>query len=149
MNVQLPEGYEHLCSFSIPGNLPRKSNQRRIAINKKTQKLFVIKSEKALKYSDIFEQHISDEIKSQYSGNLLLVANIYYASRRSDLSDELLCDLLQKYGVVKNDRDIVEKVLFGFVDKENPRVEGQLFKISVSRTPILLGESNNGHMVFG
>jgi Holliday junction resolvase RusA-like endonuclease len=57
---------------------------------------------------------------------VILTARIYYQSRRSDLSSEMLMDLLQKVGMIKNDRQIVEQHLYGFVDSVKPRVEFSL-----------------------
>lgn len=48
---------------------------------------------------------------------------IYYPSMRSDVDAEFVFDLLQKGGVVRNDRYIREKLIIGRVDKKNPRVE--------------------------
>lgn len=52
-----------------------------------------------------------------------LEATIYYASRRPDLDESLLMDILQKAGVYTNDRLIKEKHIFWGLDKTNPRVE--------------------------
>ena len=48
---------------------------------------------------------------------------IYYASRRPDLDESLILDLMQ--GIIyENDRSVKEKHIFwGGVDKEDPRAE--------------------------
>jgi Holliday junction resolvase RusA-like endonuclease len=48
---------------------------------------------------------------------------VYYPSMRSDVDAELVFDLLQKAGVIRNDRYIREKHIIGRIDKESPRVE--------------------------
>jgi Holliday junction resolvase RusA-like endonuclease len=47
---------------------------------------------------------------------------IYYASRRPDLDESLILDLMQ--GIIyENDRSVKEKHIFWGLDKENPRAE--------------------------
>lgn len=48
---------------------------------------------------------------------------VYYPSMRSDVDVEGVYDLLQKAGVVRNDRYIRQKSVIGRVDKKDPRVE--------------------------
>ena len=51
-----------------------------------------------------------------------ITMTIYYASRRPDLDESLILDLLQ--GVVYvNDRQVKEKHIYWGLDKENPRTE--------------------------
>ena len=57
---------------------------------------------------------------------------IYYPSMRNDVDAELLFDLLQKYGVVRNDRYIRDKRIIGRVDKKCPRVEIEIFEAGES-----------------
>ena len=61
---------------------------------------------------------------------LALWAHVHYQSNRSDLSVELLKDLLQKAGVVSNDRWIKAELLFASIDRDNPRVEVELYAIT-------------------
>ncbi len=49
--------------------------------------------------------------------------SVFYPSRRSDLDCALVYDCLQQFGVIANDRFIVEKHEFLHIDKQNPRVE--------------------------
>ena len=95
-----------------------------------------IKSKEALQYEKDFLKQITGEAKQKWGSlerSLRLDAVVYYRSRRSDLSVELLKDLLEKAGVVKNDRYICEEHLWAFVDKDNPRVEMRLYYIPVNR----------------
>lgn len=110
-------------TLTISGQLPRKSNSRRFVINRRTGKPMVIKSAEALRYEADFLRQVTGPQRLGLSGNLSLTAIIYYRSNRSDLSDELLCDLLEKAGVIENDRCIVEKRLTKRIDKDSPRVE--------------------------
>ena len=47
---------------------------------------------------------------------------IYYASRRPDLDESLVLDLLQGVTYL-NDRQVKEKHIYWGLDKENPRCE--------------------------
>jgi Holliday junction resolvase RusA-like endonuclease len=62
-------------------------------------------------------------------GDVTMVATIYYKTRAFDLDDSMLCDVLEKAGVIKNDRQIVEKHLTKRFDKNNPRIEVEVCEI--------------------
>jgi Holliday junction resolvase RusA-like endonuclease len=109
--------------LSIIGQLPRKSNSRRLVTNKGTGRAMFIKSKEALQYEKDFEQQVRQKDRVGMDGKLALRCIIYYRSNRSDLSDELLCDMLEKAGVISNDRWIFYKEQGKVIDKENPRVE--------------------------
>jgi len=111
--------------FLVEGNLPRKSNGRRI--KSFSGRMASIKSEKALAYEQSFYCQIARQRPAEpMTGELRLTAVIYYQSNRSDLSDELLADLCEKSGIIINDRQFKVKHLYHHVDKDRPRVE---FKI--------------------
>lgn len=106
----------------IYGNLPRKSNQRRLVHH--NGKLRFIKSQKALDYEKSFiAQALYQGSDKTITKPCELTAIIYYDSKRPDLSDELLCDLLEKVNVIENDRLIFKKILEKRIDRKNPRVE--------------------------
>ena len=111
--------------FLVEGNLPRKSNGRRIKFY--GGRMASIKSEAALAYSQSFLYQIARQKPAEpMAGELKLTAVIYYQSNRSDLSDELLADLCEKSGIIINDRQFKVKHLYHRIDKNRPRVE---FKI--------------------
>ena len=60
---------------------------------------------------------------------LKAVVTVYYPSMRSDLDCAYCYDLLQKYGVISNDRYIRQKIETARIDKQNPRVEIELYEI--------------------
>ncbi len=118
-------------NFTILGNLPRKSNSRQVFKNRRTGNIIFAKSATALDYTDSFLLQTKNVDKSlfQSSRPLKLTAKIYYQSKLSDLSDELLCDLMQKSGIIFNDRLIKEKHLYCYLDKINPRCEVEIEEI--------------------
>ncbi len=124
--------YELLTSFTVIGELGRKSNQRRIVTNPATDKPMIIKSAKAMSYERTFLKQVPEEAKlgvGDADHPLMLWAHIYYASNRPDVSTELLQDLLEKAEVVRNDRWFKQFMTYGAVDKENPRVELRIYRI--------------------
>lgn len=108
--------------LTLNGQLYSKANSRRIALNRRTGKIFSIKSQNALDCV----RSMQAQAKAQWCdkplvGDVKIAAIIYYQSRRADLDGELLCDLLQ--GICyANDRQIVWKVFYKKLDTENPRV---------------------------
>jgi Holliday junction resolvase RusA-like endonuclease len=109
------------------GHMPRKSNSRRIVRNKHTGAPLVIKSAEALSWvNDVILE--SREHAIGYDSPVVMTADIYYRSNRSDLSEELLMDALEKAGILTNDRLIVGKIALKHIDKDNPRVEVRLYR---------------------
>lgn len=103
----------------ILGEPASKANSRRVVRYGGVSRL--IKSAKALTYSDVFKAQakpISPLIESDVSVTMY----IYYASRRPDLDESLILDLLQGVLYV-NDRQVKEKHIYWGLDKENPRTE--------------------------
>lgn len=109
--------------FILYGTSQQKGNSRQIVKNKRTGKPMVIKSNKALKATNDFISQLQTQKQSKIITELIrLTVFFYYPNNRHDLDDSLICDCLQKAGVIKNDRQIVEKVLVKYIDKDNPRV---------------------------
>lgn len=81
----------------------------------------LIKSVKALNYADVFTQQVQP-IDPLWDGDLCLTIHIWYASRRPDLDESLILDLLQGL-VYVNDRQVKERHTFWHLDKDNPRTE--------------------------
>ena len=132
-NLILPpeNKYTRLLALTITGNLPRKSNQRRIV--KVRNKPLIIKSKQALAYTESFLAQVPEASRLQLGSEqkpLALWAHVHYQSNRSDLSVELLKDLLEKAEIVSNDRWIKAEFLFASIDRDNPRVELALYSIN-------------------
>lgn len=82
----------------------------------------LIKSAKALSYSDVFKQQVRDMHINLVHGDVRVTMHIWYASRRPDLDESLILDLLQ--GVVYvNDRQVKEKLIYWHLDPQEPRTE--------------------------
>jgi Holliday junction resolvase RusA-like endonuclease len=66
-----------------------------------------------------------------FHGDVAVHITIYYASRRPDLDESLILDLLQDVAY-ENDRQVKEKHIYWGLDKENPRCEIKVEKIKGS-----------------
>lgn len=99
--------------FEIIGEPASKANSRRW-----TGKFF-IKSEKALNYSKMFKEQCP-VLDPLLEGDLHVDITIWYASRRPDLDESLILDLMQDC-IYKNDRQIKSKYIRWGLDKHRPR----------------------------
>lgn len=105
-------------SFVILGEPASKANSRKFVLIRGQPRF--IKSSKALSYSESFKQQV--KTTHLLAGDVAVWMTIYYASRRPDLDESLILDLLQ--GVAyENDRQVKEKHIYWGLDKENPRTE--------------------------
>jgi Holliday junction resolvase RusA-like endonuclease len=109
----------------IFGEPASKSNSRRMVRLGGVSRL--IKSEKALKYSDVFKQQCT-KLGRLMTGDLKVTLWIYYASRRPDLDETLILDLMQGL-IYENDRQVKERHAYWGLDPENPRAEILVEKI--------------------
>lgn len=108
-------------TFTAPGEPASKSNQRRlVTIGGKPR---MIKSKKALAYSDEFAIHCP-QLPEPLEGSLEVEMVIWYGSRRPDIDGgaSLILDLMQGR-IYKNDRQVDRLVVEKKLDRENPRAD--------------------------
>lgn len=103
----------------IFGEPASKANSRRVVRFGSMSRL--IKSQKALDYSEMFKQQVTP-ITPLITQDVRITLHIFYASRRPDLDESLILDLLQGILYV-NDRQVKEKHVYWGLDKDNPRTE--------------------------
>jgi len=103
----------------IFGEPASKANSRRVVRFGGVSRL--IKSEKALSYSDMFKQQCRP-LATLMTGDLRVTLHIWYASRRPDLDESLILDLMQGL-IYENDRQVKERHAYWGLDPENPRAE--------------------------
>ena len=113
-------------SIIIFGEPASKANSRRVVKFGNMSRL--IKSQKALNYSDAFKQQCA-AITPLMTGDIRMTMWIYYASRRPDLDESLILDLLQGL-VYENDRQVKERHTYWGLDPDNPRAEIIIDQIS-------------------
>jgi len=112
--------------FWVAGEPASAKNQRRIvSVGGKPR---LIKSAKALAYCKEFQRQSPSGLEL-IDGDVAVRCDVWYASRRPDLSCmDLLMDLLQ--GVAyKNDRSVRASMSLWNLDRENPRTRIRVRKI--------------------
>ena len=103
----------------IFGEPASKANSRRVVRYGGISRL--IKSAKALSYSDVFRQQCKP-LATLMTGDLRITLHIFYASRRPDLDESLILDLMQGL-IYENDRQVKERHCYWGLDPDNPRAE--------------------------
>lgn len=106
-------------SLFILGEPASKANSRRVVKFGNMSRL--IKSQKALNYSEEFRAQCP-QLGRLMDGDLRVTMRIYYATRRPDLDESLILDLMQGL-VYENDRQVKERHTYWGLDAENPRSE--------------------------
>ena len=108
-----------VVSQIIFGEPASKANSRRVVHYGGMSRL--IKSKKALTYSDVFRQQCKP-LATLMTGDLRVTLHIFYASRRPDLDESLILDLMQGL-IYENDRQVKERHCYWGLDPDNPRAE--------------------------
>jgi Holliday junction resolvase RusA-like endonuclease len=111
-----------IATATVLGQLPSLKNRRRLIPGKGARKPMIIKSKDAMDYEQSFLLAIPQKMRVGYEGPVSVKVRVWYQSRRSDLSTELLFDLFQKAGIIKNDNQVHHVESFKGLDRENPRV---------------------------
>ncbi|MBF8983552.1 RusA family crossover junction endodeoxyribonuclease [Lutibacter sp. B2] len=83
-----------------------------------------------------YENKIAGYINQQYdgptlTGNIITIINLYFPDKRmGDLHNypKSICDGIEKSGIIENDRQLKPVLLFDYIDKENPRIEIELYE---------------------
>jgi len=112
-------GEMQAISRIIFGEPASKANSRRVVKIGNVSRL--IKSSKALNYLEVFKQQCRP-LASLMTGDLRVTMRIFYASRRPDLDESLILDLMQGL-IYENDRQVKEKHVYWGLDPERPRTE--------------------------
>lgn len=123
-NSNAPQELQVLSQI-IFGEPASKANSRRVVRFGGMSRL--IKSAKALSYSDAFKQQCKP-LATLMTGDLRITLHIFYASRRPDLDETLILDLMQGL-IYENDRQVKERHCYWGLDPENPRAEIIIEKI--------------------
>ena len=112
-----------LLSLWLPGQPPRKSNSRRVV--QAGGRTRVIKSADALAWAERAIAAIPEEAKlglGSADRPLRVLFECFYETRRPDLSVELVLDVLERAGVISNDRHVYEYTAKKLFSKDMPGV---------------------------
>ena len=108
-------------SLEIFGEPASKANSRRLV--RFGGKPMLIKSSKALNYCQAFKQQCSELYDFELLElDVIVTIRIWYASRRPDLDESLILDLMQGL-IYENDRQVKERHCYWHLDKDKPRAE--------------------------
>jgi Holliday junction resolvase RusA-like endonuclease len=117
-----------IATGTVLGNLPSLKNRRRLIPGKGNRKPMIIRSSEALAYEQMFLMTVPKKMRNLYDGPVSVKVRVHYQSRRSDLSTELLFDLLQKAEIIKNDNQIMHVESWKGLDRDNPRIHYSVTK---------------------
>jgi Holliday junction resolvase RusA-like endonuclease len=133
-------------AFTILGEPASKANSRQLAtIGPKHNRTTILrKGDKALDYERDALAQIPSAARCQLTCDVRVTLRIFYATRRPDLDESIVLDVLQdrwskakkgpdgsivkpkvllQRGVYVNDRQVREKHVYHGIDKANPRTE--------------------------
>lgn len=120
-------GPDRSVTFTIYGEPASKANSRRMVKIKGISAL--IKSHKALRYEAHFRNQLKTLLPSlgpPFEGDLHMDIDIWYGSRRPDLDESLVLDLLQQKDhhpfLYLNDRQVKSRRTRWGLDPADPRV---------------------------
>lgn len=122
-----------ITSFWLSGQPPRKSNGRTMANRvSKSGKPYLasIKSQKALDWCKSAALEIPRAARlglGSAKSPVSVVFHVYYKTRKPDLSIELIMDVLQKNGVLSDDRHVYHYEAFKHFNKNAPGVQVQIY----------------------
>lgn len=125
----------------IHGEPASKANSRRIVQHGNISRS--IKSKKAIGYSKLFgAQTVTED--GLFNKDVAVYAKVWYCSRRPDLDESLILDLLQDVAYA-NDRQVRAKLIFWGKDKENPRTH--LIVVPIEQVGELFDHTRDEHLV--
>lgn len=142
-----------MIAFTILGEPASKANSR---IHRPSPNVpggvMVIKGKKALAFEESGIRQIPPRCRVRLEGDVKVTMRIWYASRRPDLAEDLLLDMLQdrtkldktlgkrvllQAGVYRNDKQVAWKDIRRMgIDPKNPRVEIEVEPLQAQQTAI-------------
>jgi hypothetical protein len=137
-----------LARLTIRTNPQTKANNRQIITvpaKKGGTRSAIAKSDRALAYVDIVHSSVPADVRDNYEGPVLVIATMYYSSRRPDLTFDLLQDALQAAyktdygqrirvwdGVYENDRQVSVLLIRKKLAPKNPRAEVSIYALPIA-----------------
>lgn len=125
-------------SIVLEGDVPSKKNSKQIIY--RYGRPMIISSKRFIEWNKVAQQIMSLKYRGLKASDVECITMTIFPStkRKSDLSNkfESIADLLVDVGVIEDDNwFVVPKVvmLFGGVDKKNPRVEVEILTLAVDK----------------
>lgn len=101
---------------------------------KKPLHMLTIANEKAQDFEEAFRAQLPKDAQQHLEVPVRVDIEIFYPSNRQDVDEALVLDLLQKFRVIENDRQVVAKYVEKRVDERNPRVVVQVHPVAWERS---------------
>lgn len=114
--------------FPIPGPGPKCPHCKR------PMRIITVPNGKAKDFEKAFRAQIPPEAQQHLEQPVRVDIEIFYPSNLQDLDEALVLDLLQKFRVIENDRQVVAKYIEKRIDKNNPRVLVKVTPVHWDRT---------------
>ena len=118
-------------TFQILGEPASKANSRKIV--KFGNRMASIKSDKARAYWNSAEQQMPTGIVPT-KNDVCVEMVIYYRTRRPDLDESLILDIMQGH-LYENDRQVKQKKIYWQLDRVNPRTIIRVTELEVLTFP--------------
>lgn len=96
--------------------------------------MLTIPNEKAHDFEDQFRQQLPPGAQQHLESPVRVDIEIFYPSNRQDVDEALVLDLMQKFRVIENDRQVVAKYVEKRVDERNPRVHVKVTPVQWDRS---------------
>ena len=97
-------------------------------------RMITVPNEKAKAFERDFKRQLPPAAAQALEAAVAVEIRIHYPSNLQDLDEALVLDLCQRYGVIKNDRQVVSKFVEKLIDPENPRVAVKITPVSWERS---------------
>lgn len=124
-------------TFRIDGEPASKANSRKVV--RFGNRTAMIKSDKARHYAKAAEVQMPKGLVPT-TKDVCVEMVIYYASRRPDLDESLILDLMQGY-VYANDRQVKRKIIYWQLDRAEPRTVIRVYELEDLSIPNYLLDS--------
>jgi Holliday junction resolvase RusA-like endonuclease len=125
-------------TFRLLGEPASKANSRKVV--KFGNRTAMIKSDKARSYASAVESQMPKGIVPT-ERDVCVEMVIHYASRRPDLDESLILDLLQGH-IYLNDRQVKRKIIYWQLDRAEPRTVIRVYDIEDLTIPTYLLDTN-------
>lgn len=85
-------------------------------------RMITVPNDKAKLFEKDFKQQLPPSAVQRIEAPVYVEMTIYYPTNLQDLDEALVLDLLQRYDVIANDRQVVDKRIRKRIDRDHPRV---------------------------
>ena len=114
--------------FTVKGDIPSLKNSLQVGRGGR----FFHKNDKVRQYKNAFWAQTPSKYRTKGTAHPLIVElRLYKKDNRKDGCNlgAIVYDSLQSSGVIKNDRQIIERHEYDAIDKNNPRVKVSIWEI--------------------